>query len=97
MLAEKYAKGSMDTVLPQKAVKCQLGGLEATEVGKDGQIHDTMIQVDLAKLVLCLHVETIETHVKDRKKDLVERRKHPQRAKAEHTAWLFRFNLGRVR
>ena len=67
MVAAKYGEGSMETVLPRKASKCQLGGLEATEVGEDGQIHNTMIQVDLAKLVLRLHVETIATHMKDRK------------------------------
>jgi len=53
----------IDTVLPQKAVNCQLGGLEATEAGKDGKIHITMIQVALAKLVLRFLVETIVTHV----------------------------------
>ena len=60
MVAEKYGKGSMDTVLPQKAVNCQLGGLEATEGGKDGQIHTTTTKVALAKLVLRFHVETLE-------------------------------------
>ena len=65
MVAEKHGEGSMDTVLPQKTVNCQLGGLEATEAGKDGQTHTTTTQVALAKLVLRFHVETLVTCMKN--------------------------------